>query len=218
MRTLHLLPTSAMKFLRERVDEKPSLTFPTRLTVSRCSNPMNIAVSLSSVSFVIVAEVQPAAEPVEPIAPRTTFRSPVRCFTVASRLALVIGVQLMSSFSSFAPWFFSRTRYLYGFFMRVKETSRDLRPRQRSRNGATDASKSWSWLSLSFLMLGRGTPASAVVSFSKVVSVYGSESIGDNNSRIQQIRTQFFIPATFSVSSLPQFCNTPANDTGVTEV
>jgi hypothetical protein len=144
LRTLHFLPTSAIKFLSERVDEKPSLTFPTRLTVSRFWNPMNIAVSLSSTSFVTVAEVQPAPEPVEPIAPSKTFRSPLRCFTVASRLELDSGVQLMSNFSRFLPTSSSRTRYLCGFFMNVKETLRDLRLRQRSRNDATDVSKSWS--------------------------------------------------------------------------
>ena len=88
---------------------------------------MNILVSLSSVSFVTVAEVHPAVEPVEPIAPSTTFRNPVRCFTVASRLELESGVQLMSSFSKFLPTFPSRTRYLCGFLMNVKEASRDLR-------------------------------------------------------------------------------------------
>lgn len=88
---------------------------------------MNVVVSLLSVSFVTVAEVQPAAEPVEPIPPSTTFRSPLRCFVVARRLALDSGVQLMSSFSRFLPAFSSRTRYLCGFFMSVKETSRDLR-------------------------------------------------------------------------------------------
>jgi len=146
--------------------------FPTRLTVSRCWNPMNIAVSLSSVSFVMVAEAQAAAEPDEPIAPSTAFRSPLRCLTVASRLELVSGVQLMSSFSRFPPTFSSRTRYLCGFLISVKETSRDLKLRQRSRNGATDASESWSWLKLSFWILGKGVPASATVTFSKVASLY----------------------------------------------
>lgn len=116
-----------MKFLNERVDERPSLTFPTRLTVSRCWNPMNIVVSLSRVSFVTVAEVHPDVKPVEPIAPNTIFRRPLRCFTVASRLELDSGVQLMSSFSRFLPTFPSRTMYLCGCFMRVKEASRDLR-------------------------------------------------------------------------------------------
>ena len=172
LHTLHLFPTSAMKFLSDRVDEKPSFTFPTRLTVLRCWNPMNIVVSLSSVSFVMVAEAEAAAEPVEPIAPSTAFRSPLRCLTVTSRLELVSGVQLMSSFSRFAPMFSSRTRYLCGFFMRVKDTSRALRSRQRSRNWAMDASESWSWLNLSFRMLGRVFLPRAAVSFSKVVSVY----------------------------------------------
>lgn len=144
VRTLHLLPTSAIKFLIERVDEKPSLTFPTRLTVSRCWNPMNAVVSLSSVSFVTVAEVKPAEEPVEPIAPSTTFRSPLRCLTVARRLELVSEVQLMSNFSKSFPTFSSRIKYLCGFFMSVKETSRDLRLRQRSNNGAMEPSESWS--------------------------------------------------------------------------
>jgi hypothetical protein len=143
-RTLHLLPTSAIKFLSERVDERPSLTFPTRLTVSRCRNPMNTAVSLSSVSFVIVAEVKPADEPVEPIAPSKTFRSPLRCLTVAKRLELVSGVQLMSNFSRVCPTFSSRTKYLWGFFTSVKETSSDLKLRHRSRSGATELSESGS--------------------------------------------------------------------------
>lgn len=105
---------------------------------------MNIVVSLSSVSFVTVAEVQPTPEPVEPIPPSETFRNPLRCFTVASRLKLDSGVQLKSNFSRSLPTFSSRTRYLYGFFMNVKETSRDLRLRQRPRKEAMDASKSWS--------------------------------------------------------------------------
>ena len=142
--TLHFLPTSATKLLSERVDEKPSLTLPTRLTTSRFWNPTSIVVSLSSVSFVTVAEAPPAVEPVEPIAPSTSFRSPLRCFTVASRLELDRGVQLMSNFSSFSSTPFSRTRYFCGFLMRVKEISRDLRLRQRSRNGAIDVSESWS--------------------------------------------------------------------------
>ena len=142
LRTLHLLPTSAIKFLSGRVDENPSFTFPTRLTVSRCLNPMNIVVSPSSVAFVIIVEAEAAAEPVEPIAPSMTFRSPLRCLTVASRLELVSGVQLMSSFSRFVPTFSSRTRYLCGAFMRVKDALRDLRLRQRSRNSARDASES----------------------------------------------------------------------------
>lgn len=33
-------------------------------------------------------------------------------------------------------------------------------------------------------MLGKGVPARAVVSFSKVASVYGGESIRDINSRL----------------------------------
>ena len=177
LRTLHLLPTLAIKILSERVDENPSFTFPTRVTVSRCWNPTNIAVSLSSVSFVIVAEAQAAAEPVEPIAPSPTFRSPPRWLTVASKPELVSGVQLMSSFSRFSPAFPSRVRYLCGAFMRVKDTSRDLRLRQRSRNGARDASESWSWLSLSFRMLGRGLLSRAAVSFSKVASVYGTSGL-----------------------------------------
>ena len=177
LHTLHLLPTSAIKFRSERVDENPSFTFPTRLTVSRCWNPMNIAVSLSSVSFVIVAEAQAAAEPVEPIAPNMTFRSPLRCLIVASRLELVSGVQLMSSFSRFVPVFSSRARYLCGAFTRVKDTSRDLRLRQRSSNGARDASESWSWLSLSFWMLGKGFLQRAAVSFSKVASVYRTSGL-----------------------------------------
>jgi len=148
--TLHFFPTSAIKFLSEQVDEQPSFTFPTRLTVSRCWNPMNVAVSLSSVSSVMVAEAQAAAEPDEPIAPNMAFRRPLRCLTVASRLELVSGVQLIFSFSRFPPTFSSRTRYLCGFFMSVKETSRDFRLRQRSRNGAIDESESWSWLKLSF--------------------------------------------------------------------
>lgn len=148
--TLHLLPASAINFLSERVDENPSFTFPTRLTVSRCLNPINVVVSLFSVSFVIVAEAQALAEPVEPIAPSRTFRSPLRCLTVASRLELVSGVQLRSSFSRLAPTFSSRIKYLCGAFTRVKDTLRDLRLRQRSRNGARDVSESWSWLSLSF--------------------------------------------------------------------
>lgn len=139
-----------MKFLSERVDEKPSFTFPTRLTVSRFWKFVNIKVSLSNVSFVMVAEAEAAAEPVEPIAPSTTFRSPLRLLTVASRLELVSGVQLMSSFSRFSPTFSSRSKYLCGFFMSVKDMSRDLRLRKRSRKGATDGSESWTWLSLSF--------------------------------------------------------------------
>jgi len=170
--TLHLLPTPVIKFLSERVEERPSFTFPTRLTVSRCLNPMNIVVSLSSVSFVMVTEAEAAAEPDEPTAPSTTFRRPLRCLTVASRLELAKGVQLMSSFSRLSPAPCSRNRYLCGFFTRVKETLRDLRLRQRSRNDAMDTSESWSWLNLSFRMLGKGVPARAVVSFSKVASVY----------------------------------------------
>ena len=150
MHTLHPLPTSAMKLLSERVEERPSFTFPTRLTVSRCWNPRNILVSVSSVSFVMVTEAEAAAEPDEPTAPSTTFRRPLRCLTVASRLELVKGVQLMSSFSRFSPTPRSRNRYLCGCFMNVKEPSRDLRLRQRSRNGAIDTSESWSWLNLSF--------------------------------------------------------------------
>ena len=173
MHTLHLLPTSAIKFLSERVEEKPSFTFPTRFTVSRCWNPTNIAVSLFSVSFVMVTEADAAADPDDPTAPNATFRRPLRCVTVASRLELVKGVQLMSSFSRFPPAPCSRVRYLCGFLMSVKETSRDLRLRQRSRNDATDTSESWSWLSLSFRMFGNGVPARAVVNFSKVASVYG---------------------------------------------
>ena len=66
-------------------------------------------------------------------------------------------------------------------------------------------------------MLGKGVPARAAVSFSKVASVYGDESM--INSRLSAwARTQFLMPATLNVSSLLQFCNTPARDTGVTEV
>ena len=111
---------------------------------------MNIVVSLSNVSFVMVTEAEAAVEPEEPIAPSTTFRRPLRCLIVASKLELVRGVQLMSSFSRLPPTPCSRTRYLCGFFMSVKEASRDLKLRHRSRNGATDASESWSWLNLSF--------------------------------------------------------------------
>ena len=111
--TLHLLPTSAMKVLSEPVEEEPSLTFATRLTVSRYLNPMDNVVSVSSVSFVIVREVGSSMDPVEPIAPSTTFRSPLRCLIVASRLALDNGVQLTSSFSRLFPASHSpRTRYL----------------------------------------------------------------------------------------------------------
>ena len=66
-------------------------------------------------------------------------------------------------------------------------------------------------------MLGKGVPVRAVVSFSKVAAVYGGESIRDINLSTW-VRTQFLMPATFNVSSLLQFCNTPASDTGTTEV
>ena len=189
--TLHLLPTWAIKFLRGRVDEKPSFTFPTRITVSRCWNPTNIVVSLSRVSFVMVTEAEAAAEPDEPIAPSTTFRRLLRCLTVARRLELVSGVQLMSNFSRSSPTPCSRTRYLCGFFMSVKETSRDLKLRQRSRNGATDASESRSWLSLSFWMLGNGVPARAVVSFSKVASVYGASLLEPIFLKFRELEPSF---------------------------
>jgi len=125
----------------------------------------------------MVTEAEAAAEPDEPTAPSMTFRRPLRCLTVASRLELAKGVQLMSSFSRFSPAPCSRNRYLCGFFMSVKETSRDLRLRQRSRNDAMDASESWSWLNLSFRRLGKEIPARAVVSFSKVASVYRVSSL-----------------------------------------
>ena len=105
---------------------------------------MNVMVSLSSVSFVMVKEAEAAAEPDEPMAPRVTFRSPVKFLTVARRVELVKGVQLKSSFSRFSPTLSSRARYLCGLFVSVKDTSRDLKLRQRSRNGATAASESWS--------------------------------------------------------------------------
>ena len=97
MHTLHLLPTQPIKLLIEvvqdeepkllskRVDEEPSFTFPTRLTVSRCRNLMNATVSSSNVSFVMVAEAEAAAEPDEPTAPSTIFRRPSRRWTAMTR-------------------------------------------------------------------------------------------------------------------------------------
>lgn len=68
-------------------------------------------------------------------------------------------------------------------------------------------------------MLGRGVPARAEVSFSKVASVYGGESIKYISSRLNaRARTQFLMPATFNVWSIPQVCSTPARETGTTEV
>ena len=155
---------------------------------------MNVAVSFSNVSFVMVAEAQAAAEPVEPIAPSVTFRSPLRCLIVASKLELVSGVQLMSSFSKFSPTFPSRTKYLCGFFIRVKDTSRDLRLRQRSRNRPINVSESWSWLNLSFRMLGKGVPPSDVVSFSKVASVWRTNRLELVISRSSGSEPSFLYP------------------------
>ena len=152
---------------------------------------MNIVVSLSSVSFVMVTEAEAAVEPDEPTAPSTTFRRPPRCLTVASRLELAKGVQLMSNFSRFSPAPCSRSRYLCGFFMSVKETLRDLRLRQRSRNEAMDASESWSWLNLSFRRLGKGVPARAVVSFSKVASVYRASLLESATPRFRAPKPSF---------------------------
>ena len=176
------------------MDEKPSFTFPTRLTVSRCWNPMNVVVSLYSVSFVMVTEAEAAAEPDEPIAPNRTFRRPLKCLTVASRLELVSCVQLISSFSKFSPTPCSRARYLCGFFISVKETSRDLKLRQRSRNGAKDVSESRSWLNSSFRIFGKGVPARAVISFSKVASVYGASLLEPVIPRFSGTEPSFLCP------------------------
>ena len=67
-------------------------------------------------------------------------------------------------------------------------------------------------------MLGKGVPASAEVSFSKVASVYRWERLDTVIPSFSDSRTQFFMSATFNISNFLQFCNTPTRDTGVTEV
>jgi hypothetical protein len=65
-------------------------------------------------------------------------------------------------------------------------------------------------------MLGRGFPSKGCSELFEGCVGLRDESIRAGHSKIQRVRTQFFTPATLSVLSLLQFCNTPARDTGVT--